>query len=136
LFTIPVWLNVAPWNVVVDLWHVSQDCVVGTCVAALARAVVVPLWQVVQPLTIPVWLNVVPWNVVVDLWQVSHACVVGTCVAVLARAWVPLWQPAQVPGTTPEWLKLDTANQFATPTLWQLSHEADVDMWPAGFPRA
>jgi hypothetical protein len=46
-------LNVAPKNVVVDRWQVSQAAVVGTCVAALPRAVV-PLWHVAQPLTIPV----------------------------------------------------------------------------------
>jgi hypothetical protein len=98
-----VWLNAAPTNVVVDLWQVSQGCVVGMWLADLPRAVE-PLWQVAQPLTIPVWLNAAPTNVVVDLWQVSQACVVGTWLADLPRAVEPLWQVAQVPGTTPAWL--------------------------------
>jgi hypothetical protein len=73
----PWWLNAVPTNVVVDRWQVSHAAVVGTCEAALPRAVE-PLWHVAQPVVMPWWLNVAPVNVVVDRWQVSHAAVVGT----------------------------------------------------------
>ena len=50
---------VAPWNVVVEVWQVSQAAVVATCVVDLPLAppaVNDPLWHVAQPVVIFVFL--------------------------------------------------------------------------------
>jgi hypothetical protein len=47
----PVWLKVAPAQVVLDVWQVPQSAVVAMCVALLPVAVV-PLWHEAQvPIT-------------------------------------------------------------------------------------
>jgi hypothetical protein len=48
-----------PTNVVVDLWQVSHEALVGICVADLPNAVVL-LWQLAQPVVIPVWFIAAP----------------------------------------------------------------------------
>ncbi len=67
----------APENVTVLRWHVSQVCEVGKCPVGLPGAVE-PLWQAAQPEVIPVCENMAPENVTVLLWQVSHAADVTT----------------------------------------------------------
>ena len=72
----PACVKVAGFHAVV-LWHPSQACVVGTCVAFLPTAVE-PLWQVAQlPGVTPACVKVAGFHAVV-LWHPSQACVVGT----------------------------------------------------------
>ena len=84
----PAWLILAPVNVVVLVWQVSQAACVTMWVFDLPLAVV-PLWQEAQPVVMPAWLILAPVNVVVLVWQVSQAAVrhdVGLRLALGRRA--------------------------------------------------
>ena len=73
----PAWFMVVPAKLVVDLWHVSQDALVGIWLAGLAKPAPPNLWQVAHPVVMPVWfIAAPPINEAVDLWQVSQDALV------------------------------------------------------------
>lgn len=80
-----------PEKLVVDLWQVSQDALVGMWLLGLVTSALVtaklvpPPWQLAHPLVMPVWFIAVPAKLVVDLWQVSQAAVVGMWLLGLAK---------------------------------------------------
>ena len=101
------WTNVAPRNVVVDLWHVSHGDEVTTCFVDLPlapEAVNVPLWQVAQPVAIVMFLcTTAARKLVVLLWQVLQVKLVGTWVVAgncFATVKLLRWQVAQAVATT------------------------------------
>ena len=115
----PVWLNLAPVNVLVLLWQDSQGAAVATWLADLPLATL-PSWQVAQPADVFGWTKekfAVPWHCS------QPAPLIGMCLVDMPFADVPLWQVAQ-PVVTPVWLNL--APLKVPVLLWQLSQGAVV----------
>jgi hypothetical protein len=74
---VPVWLNFAPANELVEVWQDSQLALVVMWLADFPFAVN-PLWQLAQLPVTPEWSNrIAPEKLEVDLWQVSQEAFVS-----------------------------------------------------------